>query len=50
MADKGYKDFYPLLLTMWALVAITEAINRLGEEYDQKALNMLAEKSYLHEL
>lgn len=49
MADKGYKDFYPLLLTMWALVAITEAVNRLGEQYDQNTLRNLEEKSHFHE-
>ena len=49
MADKGYKDFYPLLLTMWALVAITEAVNRLGEQYDQNTLRNLEERSHFHE-
>lgn len=49
LADKSYKEFYVLLLTMWALVAVTEAIDRLNRQYEQTALKLLQDKSVLYE-
>jgi len=49
MADKSYKEFYVLLLTMWGLAALTEAIGRLNSSYDEMAMTLLQDKSILYE-
>lgn len=49
MADKSYKEIYVLLLVMWALAAVTEAITRLNRQYEQTAYNLLQDKSIIYE-
>ncbi len=50
LADKSYKEFYVLVLTMWALAAVTEAVARLNQKYEQTVVQYLQDESVYHEL
>ncbi len=39
LSDKSYKENFSLLLILWTLMALTEAIIRRGEGYDHRAIS-----------
>jgi O-antigen ligase len=38
LSDKSYKENFSLLLILWTLMAITEAIIRIGDQHDHRAI------------
>lgn len=40
ITDKSYKENFTLLLTVWTLMALTEAIIRCGEKNDHRAITL----------